>query len=168
MKKLLLLLILSFGCVQAQAKDYQIEMIIFSHFSAQNESEEQWPGLDAGSINFNRARPIYSLPPSQFILKNEQHRLDQSPAYHTLLHIAWRQAVVDTPHARTRLIQGNNVEGTVRVSVQRYLNVALNLVFKNNSNYFYLSQNRRMRSNELNYVDFLLYGVLIKIVPVKG
>ena len=167
MKKLLLLLILFFSCVQAQAKDYQIELIIFSHFSVQNESEEQWSGLDPGGINFNGARPIYSLSPSQFILKNEQHRLDQSPAYRTLLHIAWRQLIVDASPARARLIQDNNVEGIIRVSVQRYLNVALNLVFKNNSNYFYLSQNRRMRSNELNYVDFPLYGVLIKIVPVK-
>ncbi|WP_267256748.1 CsiV family protein [Coxiella endosymbiont of Ornithodoros maritimus] len=168
MKKLLLLLTLFFACLQAQAKDYQIEMIIFSHFTAQNKSEEQWSDLDPGRINFNRARPIYSLPPSQFILKNEQHRLDQNPAYHILLHIAWRQSVVDAPLVRARFIQENNVEGTIRVSVKRYLNVGLNLVFKNNSNYFYLSQNRRMRSSELNYVDSPFYGVLIKIVPMKG
>ena len=28
-----------------------------------------------------------------------------------------------------------------------------------------MSQNRRMRNNELNYIDFPSYGVLIKIVP---
>lgn len=81
------------------------------------------------------------------------------------------------------LIKPWQVDGTVTVSVQRYFDVKLNLYFalpaamlaKSSSTgyfpdihkgvvYFHLLQDRRMRSNELNYVSHPLYGVLIKIV----
>lgn len=166
MKKLSLLpLLLLCYAHQIQAKNYQIEMIIFSHFTFQNKTEEQWPRLDPNNFNFKYATNTVSLlHPSQLTLKNEQNQLNQNPTYQTLLHITWRQPVVDARHAQTIHIQGNNVDGTICVSIQRYLNVTLHLLFKNNFDYFYLSENRRMRSNELNYIDFPVYGVLIKIV----
>ena len=165
-KLFLLSLILLCYAYQVQAKNYQIEMIIFSHFTFQNKAEEQWPNLDPNNFNFKYATTTATLlHPAQFILKNEQNQLNQKPTYQILLHIAWRQSVVDARHAQTMHIQGKNVDGTICVSIRRYLNVTLNLLFKNNLDYFYLSENRRMRSNELNYIDFPVYGVLIKIVP---
>jgi len=76
--------------------------------------------------------------------------------------------------------------GTITITLNRYYNVAINLLFgepvanltstisndaleKNFHNiangvaYFDLTQNRRMKSDELNYIDHPLYGVLIKI-----
>lgn len=49
----------------------------------------------------------------------------------------------------------------VCISVKRYFSVSLNLLFKK-------EDYRRMRSNELNYIDFPSYGVLIKIVPIES
>lgn len=79
------------------------------------------------------------------------------------------------------------VKGTISIKLRRYFNVKTNLIFtaasddlkkilpswdKNNNlgkwSYFQLMQNRRMRSNELNYIDFPLYGVLLTIKPIEN
>lgn len=77
------------------------------------------------------------------------------------------------------------MNGTIRITLDRYFNVHLNLLFAeptngwshlisdnhpfknmaNNFAYFDLNQTRRMKSNELNYIEHPLYGVLIQIVP---
>lgn len=81
--------------------------------------------------------------------------------------------------------QNWQVNGTFEISVQRYLTAAFDLQFavprdeilslSDNDNfaggdsslvYFNLKQDRRMRSKELNYIDYPLYGALIKVIPV--
>lgn len=120
-----------------------------------------------------------------------------SATYHTITHIAWRQQVFEPLYAHAVHITGGQVynkggqitpqvNGTIRVSVKRYFDVNFNLTFAapayaiaklarnnyfdnapNGLVYFHLLQTRRMRSDELNYIDFPLYGILIKITPVK-
>lgn len=153
------------------------------------------------------------LATQDFVLKREQARFDKKHDYYpTLLHIAWRQPVDGPRDAKAVRIYGGKhysnggstlerstdesqpydsqahwqVNGTMTVSVRRYFDVRLDLLFAaptkqlvhlsntdyfdyTNSRlvYFRLLQNRRMRSNELNYIDFPLYGVLIKITPVE-
>ncbi len=182
----------------SQAAVYQIELIIFSHFTSEGVSQEQWPIVNPSAFSFSNSILLKTisvdgnfslLPPSQFILNEAQSRLDKNPSYHTLMHIAWRQPVYAPRRATAVRVVGGpvgQVNGTVRVSVAHYLNVSFNLLFAaptsqlsrlarndyfNNAGdtvYFHLSEKRRMRSNELNYVDFPLYGVLIKIVPIKN
>ncbi|WP_423064108.1 CsiV family protein [Candidiatus Paracoxiella cheracis] len=190
------------------AKAYQVELIVFSHMSTKSLDTEQWP-LSTGDANQYlkgiRLAPVTSnlryyrlLAPQDFTLAKQQARLNKYiSTYHTIMHIAWRQQVFEPRYARTVHILGgetyNNagtttsqVHGTIRVSVERYLNVNLNLTFaapasaisklarndyfnnmSNNLVYFNLRQTRRMRSDELNYIDFPLYGVLIKITPIQ-
>lgn len=206
MKWSLLIILLSLGFIEtAQARIYQIELIVFSHLTQQSVSQEQWPMVNPNDFDLNNALRLKAdnnqsdnytlLPPNQFTLKKEQQALNKKSTYHTLLHVAWRQVVYAPRDSRAVSIEGGNtynidgktqrqLTGTVRVSIQRYLNVSLNLLFiaptsqlshlANNDYfanagpyvYFHLSQNRRMRSKELNYIDFPLYGVLIKVIPI--
>ncbi len=201
------------------AKIYQVELIVFSHITPQAINSEQWPSLEntttdyKNTINLSSSpngHPYFSLlSPHDFILKNEQRRLNGHPDYHTLLHISWRQPVYAPHDSRAvhiyggqayddrgnALLENNNenqpyesqthwqVNGTVNVSVQHYLDLNVDLVLtapvsqlptlSSNTNaasnllHFHLLQSRRMRSDEINYIDFPLYGVLVKIVPVK-
>lgn len=182
---------------------YQVELIIFSHMSSKSLTTEQWPALNPNTQSYTNAitlAPTTSdlkyyrlLTPQDFTLSKEQKRLNQFiSTYHTVMHIAWRQQVFEPRYAHAVHILGGQmynsapqVNGTIRISVQRYLNVSLDLMFAAPANaisklarngyfssapsnliYFHLLQTRRMRSNELNYIDFPLYGVLIKITPV--
>ena len=77
------------------------------------------------------------------------------------------------------------INGNLKISVNRYFNLHFNLIFAEplttiqtiDSNgyfdsvhspfvYFHLNQNRRTRSNELNYIDFPLYGVMFEIKKI--
>lgn len=79
------------------------------------------------------------------------------------------------------------MNGTIDITLNRYFNVAIDLILgepindltsvisskaleknfyniKHGVAYFQLKQNRRMKSDELNYIDHPLYGILIKIM----
>lgn len=77
------------------------------------------------------------------------------------------------------------LNGTLNIYLNRFFNIHFNLLFaqpaeqltslvpdvqfqniQNGLAYFSLLQTRRLKTNELNYIDHPLYGVLIKIVPV--
>ncbi len=81
-----------------------------------------------------------------------------------------------------------SLEGTIRISIKRYLHVELDLIrhitppsfapyeqpfndtlteYPQTDNSYRMQANRRMRSNELHYIDHPLMGVLIRITPYE-
>lgn len=168
MKWFLILLFITLNpFVTSEAKIYQIEMIIFSQPTFQNNDLKECLTSTSLDPNFFYAKKIKPLPTSQFLLKNEQTELDKNLEYQTLLHLAWQQSIT---HLSTRpiRIEGDKVQGLFRANVQHYFNISISLLFNQSSRSgsWYESQERRMRSNQLNYLDFLYYGVLIKIIPL--
>src|SRR3990167_7883938 len=172
-----LLLILLFGLSYASAyvyaapvNIYQVELIIFSHLTETALNSEQWPRLQGNEINntntvslkpVNGSGSYFTLLPSHdFQLTQEQKNLHHNPNYHTLLHLAWRQPIYEPRYSQGVQIHGNTVNGTLKLSVRRYFDLTIDLLFASSDKYFRLQQSRRMRSNELNYIDFPLYGVL--------
>ncbi|WP_304985140.1 CsiV family protein [Coxiella-like endosymbiont] len=164
MKWFLILLFITLSPIlTAEAKVYQIEMIVFLQPTSQNNGMEEWSTSSPSDLNFLRAKQIRTLPVSQFLLKNEQTKLNENLRYHTLLHLAWQQSITHLP-TRPMRIEGNGIQGLFRVNVQRYFNISLALLFNQpNGSNWYAIQERRMRSNQLNYLDFVYYGILIKI-----
>ncbi len=219
MKKIIPLLLcglllgqLSISYADTDNKLYQVELVIFSHFSS---LAQQNPVADINGDNLpqkmieltsSNASNYSYLPAQKFILKKESYALKNNPQYQILLHIAWRQTLADPSTAvpihiyggKVYTIQGKGitstgpskkywqVNGTLKLSVIRYINAKLNLTFtlptkqlpksernttsngqsKSIITQFALQQSRRMRSDELNYFGTPLYGALIKIVPV--
>jgi len=89
-----------------------------------------------------------------------------------------------TPDNQTSLIpvKLKQLEGTIKISIGRYLHVWTDLVYRrptnnpalidNNSRYTDLNtyrhqDHRRMRSKELHYIDNPNFGILIYALPVK-
>lgn len=178
------LLVLGFSTnLFARAAAYQVEMIIFSHLTPEGIAQEQWP-LITPPNDFQNASEIPALPVSAFIMQREQLDFKRNPGYNVLLHTAWSQP--NRGSGPLLHVQGDGVNGTIRISVDRYFDVRFNLYFavsentlasigkngyfKNSSNlvYFHLKETRRMKSHEMNYIDNPLFGVLIKIVPEKA
>ncbi|MDF1759155.1 MAG: CsiV family protein [Coxiellaceae bacterium] len=150
---------------------------------------------------------IQLLPRSQFKLKNVQRHLNNSRQFKTIMHIAFRTAVQSPRQAIPIHITGGDyfnangdtvkpdddttglqpqIDGMMSINVQRYFNVAFNLVFSaplkqiaamskddyyntldSGVMHFNLLQNRRMRSKELNYIDYPLYGIVMEIFPLS-
>ncbi|MDF1796237.1 MAG: CsiV family protein [Coxiellaceae bacterium] len=207
----------------SDAKQYQVELIIYSQITPQAVQSEQWPitpafqlpesrytslvkGGTDDSVNLSQ-NSIQLLPASQFKLKNVQRHINNNPHYKTIMHIAFRTAVQSPRAAIPIHIKGgqlyntngdiantsddsnalqSQIDGMISINVKRYFNVAFNLVFSaplkqiasmsqddyyntldSGVMHFNLLQNRRMRSNELNYIDYPLYGVVMEIFPLS-
>ncbi len=204
---------------------YQIELIVFSHITSDALTGEAWP--NASPTEYNPANAIQLSTPNQtaknanfgyqvlarsaFTMAKEQSEIARQSNYHVLLHLAWRQQVMNPRQAKAIHIYGGNVynsagkviatdeygnlpysnqqfwqiDGTFKISVRRYFDVNVNLLYaapadelsriasanyKTDPNgfvYFRLLQSRRMRSQELNYIGHPLFGVLVKVTPIK-
>jgi hypothetical protein len=207
---------------------YQVELIVFSHITANGLNSEQWPIIKNPGLNLSSSfglKPLLQntddpaakidsyqvLPNFNFTLNKIGNKLIQTPGYNVVMHIAWQQTL-DRPH-QARWIhvfggtgyddEGNavaqdmdgsatydqaqhwQIDGLLKLDTVRFINTKYNFVFaaptgqiqdlstNNNFNdidspllYFRLDQNRRMRSDELNYIGHPLYGVLINVTKV--
>ena len=64
------------------------------------------------------------------------------------------------------------LQGTIRLHLSRYLHVEPDLWYTSTSSegvpfWVRINQNRRMRSDELHYIDHPLFGLLVRITPFK-
>lgn len=140
------------------------------------------------------ARAYRLVNRSVFALSDVWASLRRSARYRPFLHVGWRQPGLShgaarpvhvSPHLGVRRTGGPEpeggerpaVDGTVKVSLARYLHVDLDLVYSRPGNgenaapnaipaRFRLVSERRMRSGELHYIDHPLFGVLALIRPL--
>jgi hypothetical protein len=180
-------------------RQFDIELLIFQNLSA-DDGGEVWPidyseWFDDDSVEqgdpepgkatrtSKRATRVIWLGRDALHLQAEQHALKRSGNYRPLRHLAWRQTVLDRNRAQEIEIPPSNaegpvkIEGTVRVAVERYLHLYLDLKLIDTtlalktgfSDYdlpeFRLQQRRRMRSKELHYFDHPKFGVIALITP---
>ena len=132
---------------------------------------------------------------SELSLTGVRNSLRRSAHYRPLLHAAWRLPGVRhdaarQAHVSARLADSDaegadgdggerpTVQGTVKVSLARYLHVHIDLLYIRPASgnvtapeavptRFRLVLERRMRSRELHYIDHPLFGVLMWIVPLQ-
>ncbi len=129
-------------------------------------------------------------------LHDVRNALRRSARYRPFLHVGWRlpglpHGVARPAHVSPRLgnsgtdaaehdgVEHPAVQGTVTVSLARYLQVDVDLLYRRPESgedaasntaptRFRLVSERRMRSRELHYIDHPLFGVLILITPLRN
>lgn len=139
------------------------------------------------------ARGFQRLSGNQLQLHGARQRLEQSDAYQPLLHIGWRQAGLprnrsvavplpptwmppEDPEAWDPSLEPQPLYGLVRIYRERFLHAVVDLRYRRDADdrsgllptgaVHALRQSRRMRSNELHYLDHPALGVLIEIRTV--
>lgn len=137
----------------------------------------------------------YLLPRHDFRMKDAALHLKRNPNYQILVHQAWVQPFVrnrsyryhwqsDASNATTaRPLYSNwNLQGNLSININTYINTAWNMDFsvpskrfskQNNPMQqsmltFYMRDQRRMKSLQLNYLDNPLIGVLVEAFPLKA
>ena len=75
------------------------------------------------------------------------------------------EAVSDRP----RMINTTMLNGSIKVRLGRFLHMETSLVYTDSDTQqsFRLSQNRKMRSRELHYIDNPRFGLLTRILPLE-
>ncbi|ABI57145.1 peptidoglycan binding protein CsiV [Alkalilimnicola ehrlichii MLHE-1] len=139
------------------------------------------------------ARGFQRLSGNQLRLHGARQRLEQSDAYDPLLHIGWRQEGLprnrsvavplppawmppQAPEEWAPSLEPQRLYGLVRVYRERFLHAVIDLRYRRDTGdrdallpagaVHALQQSRRMRSDELHYLDHPVLGVLIQIRPV--
>ena len=189
----------------ASERWFTVEMIVFDDLRGVGLHAEHWPADPGepslvGSIGLERlpggqpdgaAHAFRLVNRSELSLTGVRESLRRSANYRPLLHAAWRlpgvpQGEARPAHVSARLVDGGadgggerpTVQGTVEVSLARYLRVDLDLLYIRPAGgevaapeavptRFRLVSERRMRSRELHYVDHPLFGVLVWIEPLR-
>ena len=134
------------------------------------------------------------VSPSELSLNAVRNTLRRSAHYRPILHAGWRLRGLPRRAARPAHVGPGlggsgagaaapvddtrpRVHGTVTVSLARYLQVEVDLLYRRPAGgdatapgttpaRFRLVSERRMRSRELHYIDHPLFGVLILLTPV--
>ena len=132
--------------------------------------------------------PYRTLPAGERRLDNVWTAFRNSRNYRPLYHVAWRQQVVDPQQAQSLYLylppdageagplNPPKLEGTIKIGVKRYLHMETDLLLRlpvkpeDGDSYFLgpavrsyrLSNNRRMRSGKLHYLDHPVLGVLVQ------
>jgi len=163
---------------------YTIELVLFSRGVSPAASGEIWPH-SSGNLNWQSEQAGNYAPASPGRLSAAKLALNRR-GLTPLVHTAWRQPVYNRSSARPFYIRSDRdispgtplLEGMVKVSVNRYLHVDLDLLLRGAATgtdqlpggfqTFRFNEHRRMRSKELHYIDHPLMGMLIQITPSGG
>ncbi|HSG02444.1 MAG TPA: CsiV family protein [Marinobacterium sp.] len=197
LKQVMAALVMSLSALTAQAEDtllplapelkaldnlYTVELVLFKQ-KAPSFNEEVWP-TDLPAIDFTGARlPIPNdgmplsaneeLAKSDYGLSDEANRLARQ-GYEVLYHNAWLQQFNPNTQSTLMLVDPfGSFEGTVRIERQRFLHVypQVNLYTalgaEQPGSVIRLQESRRMRSQEIHYIDHPVMGMLVLFRPVK-
>lgn len=153
------------GAEQEPLPVFDVEVIVFRHLTpddselqverAEPEEEEQAPVR----------RRFTPLTPEQLRLQEVSQSLLRSRDWSPILHYGWRQPVASREDAPVVAIAGNRrgayAAGTVRLSLERFLRLELDLEMDPGTGLSYtLDQARRIRSGRIHYFDHPQFGVI--------
>ena len=165
---------------------YQFEVIIYSHITTEALQSEYWPSVPPLAIPNNAIElsDDQIVPSSQWQLSSTQKFLEKNN-YQILIHRAWQAHASSLKQPQIIHLSTTQANGFITISLERYFNLDFDFEFllpwaniqnlnltnvthqDNDPNLrFNLTADLRMRSNELNYIDHPLYGILVKIIPL--
>ena len=170
----------------AQPGSYDVEIVIFT-VRRPGDDGEQWPTPgpeEAGFAGIYSNDQINELPVDSYRLNGISNGLRQSSAYAVVFHKAWRQPAYDNARAvgypvYTAAGNGRNIEGTVRLTRERFLHMDTDLLMMSedsrndvvdiNAPYtapvYALREKRRIRSRVLHYFDHPHFGMIATVTP---
>lgn len=188
----------SLPAVASAADLYKVEMLVFANESGIGTQQEYWPEIspvDTSGAVFPRSWDGYplqafeELPRNDLRLSADASRLARSGDYRVLYHSGWMQSIGGKSQARSVRVkastEGYELDGSISIYRNRFLHAQPNLQLssyrlapqtlpetESSDRYrptaWLLQDARRMRSNEIHYIDHPQMGVLLIIRPVDN
>ncbi|GGK69016.1 CsiV family protein [Amphritea balenae] len=138
-------LLLFNSSAQAETRNYQVEVLIFSNLTSDTLDDEIWPTIDAVPALRSRKLTYYQqgqpinyftrLPKSSLQMGGKQASLRRSPDYRVLFHEAWVQPIGEIKDQNRVRITGGDIldnglyelDGYISIDKARYLHFRTNL-----------------------------------------
>ena len=156
--------------VMADGRFYQIELIIFAQNAPNNERFDQtgheirWPG---------NLRDVSGFKQGSKQLGGTYGALKRSRDYRPFLHLSWVQKVGKNSLGQAVQIQKGGgqtgddlLQGFVRIQRGTYLHLLVDLEYTPGSVVYRLKEKRRLKFNEIHYLDHPKFGVIAKVSPL--
>ena len=160
----------------AQSNMFAIEVLVFAHLAGDARHEQAWRA-DPGEPDTSRASAVAAggelsaIGPSSYRLSGAWQSLRNSAGYRPLRHLAWTQVGYSEARAPQVLVgdgPGSDLHGVVQISRARFLHAKVDLIYQEAGQRYRFTSRRRMRSNQLHYLDHPMFGVLILVTPLGG
>jgi hypothetical protein len=146
----------------ATAEPYRFEMIVFERPG--NADGEAWPA-EPGRPDRQQARSTLgsNVPRAERELGPVAYTLRRR-GLTVLAHLNWQQVPGSRNGGAWRWLDAGRLQGLVRVSRGRFLHLDTDLLLRDPgmATAYRVRLNRRMRSNELHYVDHPKLGIVIQ------
>ena len=190
LRSLAAVLVLTLALPATAAETYRMDVIVFLDLSVTGEAGGALTQPDVGrALALDNAAALSAagitvLPDEQFGLQEQWQRLRNSKRYRPLIRLAWTQRDPPAergPALRVRLGQAqvagsadgfgaqavSPVEGSVAMLLNRYLMLDSDLVYSvpvgGNYQSYTLRERRRMRRDELHYIDSPKLGMVARV-----
>lgn len=182
MRRLIVILIgwLAFSPLSGAAPKeatYDVEILVFETQMPDFDGAELW--TYATRSPHPTAMVIEGLSPSNDF-SNAMASLRNDGRYRVLLHKRWSQ-VAESKSSKPPVLLSteNELNGTFKFYLSRFLHVELNVAYQpasgspeaasiNGLPTFVINEQRRIKSNEMNYFDHPKFGVLVRVTPIPG
>ena len=167
-------------------RQYEIEVMVFQNIRADLEGGELWMSERANPdiVDVDKAVTTPAPPREDSDLSKAKEVIEKDGNYRIMVHKHWVQDA-DAPGdaAMVRLnTEDGELDGTFKFFMSRFLHVDLNLLYKepesksmfqagnpDNTNISYeIREQRRVRSNEMQYFDHPKFGVLVQVKQVES
>lgn len=181
---IVLLLALPLGQPYAAAPSapsaYEVEVLIFENRLPNLEGDEQWGTGRSSPAPETTGAIVLGTTPTGSDLAAVAAALQNDARFRLLTHKRWVQGADSKPTSSPVLLQTDNreVDGYVRFYMSRFLHVEVSLVFQPQVAAlgsiepapapFRLSEQRRVKSQELHYFDHPKFGALVRVVPAAA
>jgi len=174
-----------------KSNTYEVEVLVFRNVMPRLTGNEMWTRDTVNPVipDLSKAISPVAAPPANSRLSDAAKALSANPRYRVLAHYSWIQTAdtrsASVPVRISASEPGNPQElgGTVRFYMSRYLHVELNLILRDppaaanatgaipiqgTPAIYVIKQHRRIRSDETDYFDHPMFGVLLRVTGIKN
>ncbi len=161
--------IYSIASFSLQAKEFQVELLVFEHIYASPSPETQ-ARVKYDNFKYPRLVNFTDVNTEDLQLKDDAQRIKGSRNFRLLKHISWIQEGLSKEEAGSinisRWIPG--LEGTVALYLNRYLHLDFQIERTvDNNTVTLLNEKRRLRSKTTHYIDNPYFGIIARITAVE-
>lgn len=169
----------AFAAAPTTPSTYEVEVLVFENRLPDLDGNEQW-GAPRGTTQEATDAIVLGTVPTVSDLAAVAAALQNDPRYRLLTHRRWVQAADNKPASAPVLMRTDNreIDGHVRFYMSRFLHVEVNLAFQPQVAVlggieptpapYRLSEQRRVKSQELHYFDHPKFGALVRITPATA
>lgn len=188
----LLLLLMSASASGATTPDkdkenlYEVEVVVFATRLPGLVGDELWTS-DTVNLNLaglNDAVIPPAAKPSEMLLTDAAADLGRNSRFRVLAHKDWIQTAEAKSDSKAVRIQGGAAEeldGTLRFYMSRYLHLDINMIYQEAAGggilgaaadrgekvSFRITEQRRIKSQETHYFDHPKFGLLVRVKPLQ-